>query len=321
MNLYLSREGQTFGPYTVDQAREYLAAGQFLPNDYALFEGQIEWKSLGELIGTETSQPEAEPDLAVVEPTREEVQEVAEATGLEHRSPGEVQPQKNPQSSDSNRKRPKKIGGRNKGRSVVAKPQRRSLSSKIISTLVVFLITALVFGGIVTGLYFVMPEKVAPLLASLGLPVGEEKNEQEFKHNIESILSTAKNHNMMICLETDLEPDRFLRLLMDINHPNVKINYDIGNSTSNGYDPEIELSLLKSWIMNIHVKDRLNYGNTVPLGNGNVDFGQFFSLIKKINYSYDLIIQGAREDLIDISILPEETCSKYFKFVMQYLDK
>jgi len=148
-----------------------------------------------------------------------------------------------------------------------------------------------------------------------------EKNEQEFKHNIESILSTAKNHNMMICLETDLEPDRFLRLLMDINHPNVKINYDIGNSTSNGYDPEIELSLLKSWIMNIHVKDRLNYGNTVPLGNGNVDFGQFFSLIKKINYSYDLIIQGAREDLIDISILPEETCSKYFKFVMQYLDK
>ncbi len=179
MNLYLSREGQTFGPYTVDQAREYLAAGQFLPNDYALFEGQIEWKSLGELIGTETSQPEAEPDLAVVEPTREEVQEVAEATGLEHRSPGEVQPQKNPQSSDSNRKRPKKIGGRNKGRSVVAKPQRRSLSSKIISTLVVFLITALVFGGIVTGLYFVMPEKVAPLLASLGLPVGEEKNEQD----------------------------------------------------------------------------------------------------------------------------------------------
>ena len=52
-----------------------------------------------------------------------------------------------------------------------------------------------------------------------------------------------------------------------------------------------------------------------------VDFGQFFSLIKKINYSYDLIIQGAREDLIDTSILPEETCSKYFKFVMQYLDK
>ena len=55
MNLYLSREGQTFGPYTVDQAREYLAAGQFFPNDHALFEGQTEWKSLGELIGTETA--------------------------------------------------------------------------------------------------------------------------------------------------------------------------------------------------------------------------------------------------------------------------
>jgi len=179
MNLYLSREGQTFGPYTVDQAREYLAAGQFFPNDHALFEGQTEWSSLGELLGTEAPQAEAKPRPVVDEPAGEEVQEVAEATGLDQRSPDDVQPQKKPQSSGSNRKRPKKIGGMNKGQSVVAKPQTRSLSSKIISTLVVFLITALVFGGIVAGFYFAMPEKVAPLLASLGLPVGEEKNTQD----------------------------------------------------------------------------------------------------------------------------------------------
>ena len=78
MNLYLSRQGQTFGPYTVDQAREYLAAGQFFPNDHALFEGQTEWNSLGELIGTEAPQAEAEPSPVVDEPAGEEVQEVAE---------------------------------------------------------------------------------------------------------------------------------------------------------------------------------------------------------------------------------------------------
>lgn len=41
----------------------------------------------------------------------------------------------------------------------------------------------------------------------------------------------------------------------------------------------------------------------------------------KINYKGDLVIQGAREDLVDPTILPEATCSKYFTFVKQYLDK
>lgn len=148
-----------------------------------------------------------------------------------------------------------------------------------------------------------------------------EKNELEFKQNIEQILSIAKDHNTLIALETDLEPTRFSRLLTKINHPNLKINYDIGNSTSNGFNPKSELTILKSWIVNIHIKDRLRFGNTVPLGTGDVDFTQFFSLLKKINYSHDLIIQGAREDLINNLTTPEETCNKYFKFVMQYLDK
>ena len=58
MNLYLTRDGQTFGPYTVEQAREYLIGGQFLEQDFALFEGQTEWQSLGQLLASaELSQP------------------------------------------------------------------------------------------------------------------------------------------------------------------------------------------------------------------------------------------------------------------------
>ena len=148
-----------------------------------------------------------------------------------------------------------------------------------------------------------------------------EKNELEFKQNIEQILSIAKDHNTLIALETDLEPTRFSQLLTQINHPNLKINYDIGNSISNGFNPESELAILKSWIVNIHIKDRLRFGNTVSLGTGDVDFTQFFSLLRKINYSHDLIIQGAREDLTNNLTTPKETCNKYFKFVMQYLDK
>ena len=70
-------------------------------------------------------------------------------------------------------------------------------------------------------------------------------------------------------------------------------------------------------IKNIHIKDRLLKGNTVPLGTGDVDFDILFKLLKKHDYKGNLIIQGARETKES----PEETSSKYLKFVKQYVDK
>ena len=55
MNLYVSREGQTFGPYTIEQAREYLEQGQLLSTDYAMAQGDSEWKTLN--LGSDASVP------------------------------------------------------------------------------------------------------------------------------------------------------------------------------------------------------------------------------------------------------------------------
>ena len=87
------------------------------------------------------------------------------------------------------------------------------------------------------------------------------------------------------------------------------------------YDTEFELEILKPWIVNVHIKDRNIGGSTMPLGQGDVNFDLFFSTLKKINYSGDFVIQGAREDL-DVSIItPESTCEKYFTFVKNYIEK
>ena len=40
MNIYVSRNGETFGPYSAEQAKQFLEAGQLLATDYALYEGQ-----------------------------------------------------------------------------------------------------------------------------------------------------------------------------------------------------------------------------------------------------------------------------------------
>lgn len=144
---------------------------------------------------------------------------------------------------------------------------------------------------------------------------------KEFVSNLNSVIPFAEDNQVFLTLETDLPPQFFRDLLLEFNHPNIMANYDIGNSISLGYDPSIELDILSKWIKNIHVKDRLYHSNTVSLGTGDVDFDLFFSALSKIKYSNSLIIQGAREDLENFHISPEQTCSKYLKFVKDYVSK
>jgi len=151
--------------------------------------------------------------------------------------------------------------------------------------------------------------------------IQNEKFRNEFISNLNSSLSIAEQNQVFLTLETDLPPKSFQKLVLDFDHPNIKINYDIGNSISLGYDTTLELSILSKWIKNIHIKDRLHNSHTVPLGTGDVDFELFFSNLSKIHYSESLIIQGAREDLENDQISPERTCSKYLNFVKRYVSK
>jgi L-ribulose-5-phosphate 3-epimerase len=151
--------------------------------------------------------------------------------------------------------------------------------------------------------------------------INNENFRKEFVSNLNSSLIIAEKNQVFLTLETDLPPELFKSLLLDFDHPNIKANYDIGNSISLGYDPSIELPILSKWIKNIHIKDRLHHSHTVPLGTGDVDFDLFFSNLSKIHFSDSLIIQGAREDLENNQISPEQTCSKYLDFVKHYVSK
>ncbi len=95
-------------------------------------------------------------------------------------------------------------------------------------------------------------------------------------------------------LETDLEPAVFRETLDAINLPSVKMNFDIGNSASLGYDPAKELTLLGSYLGSVHVKDRVLGGGTVPLGEGNADFSSCFDLIRRTGFSRHFVLQAAR---------------------------
>ena len=129
------------------------------------------------------------------------------------------------------------------------------------------------------------------------------------------LLPQAEKLGMEIALETSLNPQKFRQLLDTINHPLIKVNYDIGNSAALGYDPAEEMDAYGTSIATVHRKDRVLGGSTVPLGQGDSDFATVFSRLAGLNYQGPFTLQAARNG-------DEKTATEnYIKFVNNYLNK
>ncbi len=95
-------------------------------------------------------------------------------------------------------------------------------------------------------------------------------------------------------LETDLPPKSFKEYLDSFGQARIGANYDSGNSSGIGYLPYEEVTTLKDYIFNVHIKDRVYHGTTVALGTGSADFQALFRGLKEIGYQGSFILQAAR---------------------------
>ena len=57
MQVYIDRNGQRFGPYSVEEINCYLAEGSLLPSDQAWYDGEMDWKPLTQVAGVIASSP------------------------------------------------------------------------------------------------------------------------------------------------------------------------------------------------------------------------------------------------------------------------
>ncbi len=60
MGIHVSKDGQQYGPYSLEELKSYLESGQFAENDFGLSEGGTEWQQLGEMLSTPDSSSTAE---------------------------------------------------------------------------------------------------------------------------------------------------------------------------------------------------------------------------------------------------------------------
>lgn len=109
-----------------------------------------------------------------------------------------------------------------------------------------------------------------------------------------SQLQLLKDNHVKIVFESDFPPQKLKKFIAKFPKSFFGINYDIGNSASLGFDPQEEINAYGDRILNVHVKDRIRGGSTVPLGQGNAQFDVVFSELAKIPYSGNYILQTAR---------------------------
>ena len=75
MNVYVSRDGQQYGPYPIEDVRAHLASGSLLPTDHAFCEGMTDWAPLERVLDSATHQvpgvaAAARPAAAPAKPSR-----------------------------------------------------------------------------------------------------------------------------------------------------------------------------------------------------------------------------------------------------------
>jgi L-ribulose-5-phosphate 3-epimerase len=142
-----------------------------------------------------------------------------------------------------------------------------------------------------------------------------ERERSDLVDAISAVLPEAEEKEIGILLETDLPPLEFRSLIDEWSHPLVGANFDSGNSASLGFEPVEEIATLGDAIRNVHIKDRLRGGTTVPLGTGAANFDQVFESLGRIGYDGALILQTARDD-DDVG-----AASRYLAMVRRWSDK
>ena len=106
--------------------------------------------------------------------------------------------------------------------------------------------------------------------------------------------ASLSKQGVKIVFESDLPPAPLAKFIEAFPHEVFGINYDSGNSAALGYDSAEEISAYAPRILNVHVKDRLLGGATVPLGTGAADLAKAIRLIEQSGYRGQYVLQTAR---------------------------
>ena len=124
--------------------------------------------------------------------------------------------------------------------------------------------------------------------------IDEPLQEETLVGHLRAQSAFLREHRLRIVFECDFAPAELARFIARLDPALFGVNYDIGNSAALGFDPEEELTAYGNRVVNVHVKDRLRGGTTVPPGTGNAQFEKVFAALARLGYAGNYILQTAR---------------------------
>jgi len=126
--------------------------------------------------------------------------------------------------------------------------------------------------------------------------IDNDEQEEVLITVLDKLTGFLDKHDLRIVFESDLDPEKLACFIERLDPDLFGINYDSGNSAAMGFEPTEEFDAYGHRVANVHVKDRLSGGTTVPLGSGDTDFKGVFSSLAKVGYKGNYILQTARAD-------------------------
>lgn len=133
---------------------------------------------------------------------------------------------------------------------------------------------------------------VVPLVDNGRLDTVEEQD--SLVAFLRSQATFLSENRLRVAFECDYGLAELARFIELLDPALFGVNYDIGNSAALGFDPAAELAAYGHRVVNVHIKDRVPGGTTVPLGTGSADFNAVFSALARSGYSGNYILQTAR---------------------------
>lgn len=140
----------------------------------------------------------------------------------------------------------------------------------------------------------------APIVnTAVGGPSNENEDESLFLENIPEVANYARQNRVVLALEIHgtltSTGRKSMDLIRKVNHPNVKINYDTGNSLYFAdTSPYEDLMEALPDVAHIHLKDKIGgkgVWNFPPIGTGEIDFRRILDLLSASNFSGPISIE------------------------------
>jgi L-ribulose-5-phosphate 3-epimerase len=151
---------------------------------------------------------------------------------------------------------------------------------------------------------------VMPFIENASLKKYSKKQVEKL---LEVLLSFESNYKLDYALELDIDRNEITDKLGKFLGNRIFINLDVGNTVSFGFDIKSEIDDLSHFILNVHLKDRIINGPTVPLGTGDTRIKEIIKLLTAAGYKGKYTLQFARKYEEDYKTIEEylEIISKY----------